>query len=136
MTRLSGIASTLLIAFVATTAVPGSGVVTHHHEGGDHEHVHAFFGFDHDDHDHRRHAHRPARRTHDHARLPRIARDHHDPLSHTHVVSPFRPATAASPATLDAATVVTTEPASAPDAPALRAVATIRSRGPPAPPLV
>lgn len=133
MTCRPGIAATILVAFVATTAVPGSGVVAHRHGGGDHEHVHGFLVDDHHhDHVHRRHPHR----LHGHAHLPRVARDDHDPLAHVHVVSPFQSATAPAPPTIVATTLVAADVLRAPTAPIARTVDTVRSRGPPPRPLV
>jgi hypothetical protein len=139
MSRRPRIAASILVAFLATTAVPGSGVVAHRHGGGDHEHTHAFLAADHDDdhhhHDHRAHRH-VRRHHHDHARLPRIARDHHDPLEHTHIASPFQPATPSDASLTLTASPIASTPATAVRAPHLRTIETVRSRGPPPSPLV
>jgi len=134
MSRRPTIVSAVLAAFVATTAVPGPGVVVHRHGGGDHDHVHAFPAVDHDDHDHHHHDHHHVARHHGrHAHLPRFARDHQDPLAHAHVVAPFQPATASAPLTLASSLAVTVPPPSTPQSPPAHGPESIRSRGPPAP---
>jgi hypothetical protein len=130
----------VLAAFFATTAVPGPGIVAHTHAGGDHEHAHDFLAFaphhlddeDDDDHDHDHHHHHCEHHDDDdddHALD--LTEPDHDPLHHTHVSSPFQPATKPAPpivfAALRAAVVPTP---TVPAAPAQRA-ARVRSRGPP-----
>lgn len=135
MRRRPPIAGLVLAAFVATTAVPGTGVVAHRHEGGDHEHVHAALVLVGGDHDHR-HDHRAHRRARHHpARWPRLARDAHDPLAHVHVVAPFQPATPAVPPTVADARHVEPAPALVLDAPGFAPVARTSSRAPPTLPL-
>jgi len=145
----------VLAAFFATTAVPGPGVVAHTHTGGDHEHAHAFLGFelhhhddededdddhdhdhdaDHDD-DHHHHAHHWTHHDDDDHALDLTEPDH-DPLHHTHVFSPFQPATRAAPPLVVAALRVATRPTSPPTARLDRSLPSIRSRGPPTPSLV
>jgi hypothetical protein len=127
----------VLALFVATTAIPGPQVVAHHHAGGDHEHVHVFFGPVHTEseahhrHDRRSFAH--AWRHRDHAHRPRVARTTQDPLTHVHVVSPFQPATAdPAPSVASARPLLAIAPV-VPDAILPGERATVRSRGPPSP---
>jgi len=139
MSRRPRIAASVLVAFLATTAVPGPGVVAHRHGGGDHEHTHAFLApdHDHDHHHHDAHAHRHAHwHRHDNARLPRFARDRHDPLEHMHIASPFQPATSSDASLTLTPSPIASTPATALQAPRLRTVDTVRSRGPPPSPLV
>ena len=133
MFRRVPVVTLVLAAFASTTAVPGSGVVAHRHAGGDHDHVHTFLVLDHHDQGHDRHRRREAdhaRRHRGHAHRPGIGRGTHDPLCHTHVVSPFQPATAAH-----APGVASAIPGAAPRPSTLRytfrARLTARSRGPP-----
>jgi len=125
----------VLAAFAGTTAVPSSGVVEHHHAGGDHDHVHAFFVADHHDQGHDRHDRRKAehaRRHRGHAHRPGVRRGAHDPLSHTHVFSPFQPATSAhSPGVAFA--IPRAAPGPSTPRYTFRARPTVRSRGPPRP---
>ena len=140
----------VLAAFVTTTAVPGPQVISHSHTGGDHDHAHASLAHEaggdhdhrhphdlvdhHDDHDHalhRRHEAAQARRHRGHRHRPRLAKLAHDPLHHTHVASPFQPATPPDPDVPSSATLIASEPPSALEAPVVRTVETVRSRGPP-----
>ena len=134
MSRRPSAVGAVLVAFVATAAVPGPQVVAHHHAGGDHDHVHAFLVADHDDDDHERH-HRAeaehARRHLGHAHRPRVGTATHDPLWHTHVASPFQPATSPGTPAVVSAIRVTAEAPSIPRAPLVRGIGAIRSRGPP-----
>jgi hypothetical protein len=133
VTRHRAITIAVLTAFAVTTAVPGSQVVAHRHEGADHDHVHAFLVGD-DDHDPHHHDHdqrRQAHRHHHHAHGPALARDHHDPLAHSHVTSPFQPATATAPPTVAAASFVASDVPRPDGAPRVRHRAPAHSRGPP-----
>jgi len=134
MRRWPRITASVLVAFLTTTAVPGSGVVAHRHGGGDHDHVHAFLAADHAGHDHRAHRHRPHRR-HDHARLPGFVGDHHDPLAHVHFTSPFQPATPSAPLDAAGAVLLTSDVPRTFETPATPALDRARSRGPPPAPL-
>ena len=112
----------VLAAFFATTAVPGPGVVAHTHAGGDHEHAHDFLAFvplHHDDGDD------------DDDHTLDLSEPDHDPLHHTHVASPFQPATRPAPPIVAAArrASATREPALA--APPAQRAERVRSRGPP-----
>lgn len=152
MIRRPSIIGAVLAAFVTTTAVPGPQVISHSHTGGDHDHAHASLAHEagrdhdhrhphdlvdhHDDHDHdhalhRRHEAAHARRHRGHQHRPRLAKLAHDPLHHTHVASPFQPATPPDADVPSSATLIATEPPSALEAPVVRTVETVRSRGPP-----
>jgi len=55
----------------------------------------------------------------------------HDPQRHTHIASPFQPATTPDAFVPSPATPIATEPPAALETPAVRTVETLRSRGPP-----
>lgn len=130
--RSQSLVVSVLVAFLATTALPGPGLVAHRHGGGDHEHTHAVV-----ERDHEHHHHDPSEHHHDHERPaddgPRgVAADDHDPLRHVHAIAPFQPAARVdAPATTSAAA----RPArllAAAAAPSIRGVAAVHVRGPPA----
>jgi hypothetical protein len=130
------IVAAVLAAFVTTTAVPGPQVISHSHTGADQDHAHAVLAreasHEHDDH-HHHHGHR---HDHDHALAPDDHRHHlttaaHDPLRHTHVTSPFQPATPPAPPAIEATALVVVEPADSPRAPESRSLDRARSRAPP-----
>jgi hypothetical protein len=127
----------VLAVFVTTTAIPGRQVIVHSHADGDHEHTHASLAHealaphDHDDDHHHRHHDDEAALPLDDHRLGLTHPDDDDPLHHTHVTSPFQPATPPAPLTVEAVALVTAQPESGLRTPPDRSVARARSRGPP-----
>jgi hypothetical protein len=132
----------VLAAFVTTTAIPGSQVVAHRHEGGTIAHVHGDLHaeehhrhpheHDHlDDHDHGDHHHADAHADvcHDH-RDGLVAWDG-EPGEHVHVVPPFQRGTRPVLPSVRAVAVVVPLGVATPAAPAVPALRTARSRAPP-----
>jgi hypothetical protein len=130
VTLRAPIVAIVLAAFAATIAVPGPQVVSHHHQGGEHAHVHAFVEHTHDGLGHHHvalDAHRPRPARHGDGLFAWDG----DSADHVHVVSVFQPATPLGTAPVARVTRVAALEIAPPDAPAAPPLAAFRSRGPP-----
>jgi hypothetical protein len=127
--RLPHITLAVLAAFAVRAAVPRPIVVTHHHAGGEHAHVHGDGVAPHDhhsDHDHH-HDHHDEPATGSHGRALELPA----PGDHTHWQHPFqRAARVADPGLVRGELVVRLAVATPPRPAAAPAVPS-RSRGPP-----